>query len=101
MGFNHRQAWFTNLARLIGLPMLTLNLTLRLFRPTLDSSKAGRVLSSKLALAVLYVLAVPTFWSVRNVVMRLRRAREAKRLGGFAIPHVRGRLPGNIDILMR
>lgn len=102
MGFNHRQVWFTNLARFIGFPALALNLALRIAGPASgSSSKAAWLLRSKLVVGVLHVLAVPVFWSIKNVIADIMKAREAKRLGGIIIPRVKGRLPGNIDIMKR
>lgn len=102
MGHNHRQAWLTQLARFVGFPALALTLTLRLIRPTLNpSSRAGYLLGSNLVISALYVLAVPTFWSIRNVVKHALQVGEAKRMGAKMVPRVKGRWPGNIDIMIQ
>ncbi|CAE6436778.1 unnamed protein product [Rhizoctonia solani] len=94
MGYNHRLVWLTGLARFIGYPAFVLTAALRLARP-------DRFPDSKLLLGALYVLAVPTFWGFRNVVREGMREREAKRLGARTVPKVKGKWPGNIDILIK
>ncbi|KAF8749700.1 cytochrome p450 [Rhizoctonia solani] len=76
------------------LPAFALTAALRLARP-------ARIPESKLLLSVLYVLAVPTFWGFRNVVRDRLREREAKRLGARVVPRVKGKWPGNIDIMLK
>ncbi|KAF8747683.1 cytochrome P450, partial [Rhizoctonia solani] len=94
MGHHHRLVWLTSLARFIGYPAFALTAALRLARP-------ARIPESKLLLSVLYVLAVPTFWGFRNVVRDRLREREAKRLGARVVPRVKGKWPGNIDIMLK
>ncbi|QRW23885.1 cytochrome P450 family protein [Rhizoctonia solani] len=94
MGHRHRLVWLTSLARFIGYPAFALTAALRLARP-------ARIPESKLLLSVLYVLAVPTFWGFRNVVRDRLREREAKRLGARVVPRVKGKWPGNIDIMLK
>ncbi|KAF8671824.1 cytochrome p450 [Rhizoctonia solani] len=94
MGHHHRLVWLTSLARFIGYPAFALTTALRLARP-------ARIPESKLLLSVLYVLAVPTFWGFRNVVRDRLREREAKRLGARVVPRVKGKWPGNIDIMLK
>ncbi|KAG8690868.1 hypothetical protein FRC09_011805 [Ceratobasidium sp. 395] len=102
MGYNYRRVWFFGLARFLGYPALASTLALRLARAGLDPSSPGIwLLDSKLFLAGLYILAVPAFWSVRNVIKNARREREAKQMGAKTVPWVKGKWPGNVDIMMR
>ncbi|KAH7332564.1 cytochrome P450 monooxygenase pc-3 [Rhizoctonia solani] len=94
MGYSHRLAWLTGLARFIGYPALVLTAALRLARP-------DRLPNSRLLLGALYVLAVPAFWGFRNVVREGMRQREAKRLGARTVPKVKGKWPGNIDLMIK
>ncbi|CEL62808.1 Cytochrome P450 52A1 OS=Candida tropicalis GN=CYP52A1 PE=1 SV=3 [Rhizoctonia solani AG-1 IB] len=91
---NHRLIWLTSLARFIGYPAFALTAALRLAHP-------ARLPDSKFLLGALYVFAVPAFWGVRNVVRDALREREAKRLGARVIPRVKGKWPGNIDIMIK
>ncbi|KAF8598665.1 cytochrome P450 monooxygenase CYP63 [Ceratobasidium sp. AG-I] len=102
MGYNHRRVWLLAVARFIGFPAFTLNVLLHIARLNLESSHIlVSILNSKIAQAGLYVLAVPTFWSIRNVFRTMLRKREADRMGARMIPCVKGKWPGNIDILFR
>jgi hypothetical protein len=65
------------------------------------SSAVVALLEYKAVVIGLYVLAIPTFWSVRNVLKTMGREREAKRMGARTVPWVRGKWPGNVDIMLR
>ncbi|KAG8736136.1 hypothetical protein FRC10_009658 [Ceratobasidium sp. 414] len=102
MGYNHRQVWLLGFARFLGFPALTLTGLSRIARVGLGpSSTAASLLDSKLFAAGLYVLAVPAFWSVWNVIKNAGREREAKRLGARTVPVVKGKWPGNVDLMLR
>ncbi|KDN35004.1 hypothetical protein RSAG8_11947, partial [Rhizoctonia solani AG-8 WAC10335] len=94
MGHNHRLVWLTSLARFIGYPACVLTAALRLAGPK-------RLVDSSLLLGALYVISVPIFWGFRNTIRDVMRAREAKRLGARIVPKVKGKWPGNIDLLIK
>ncbi|KAJ1300310.1 hypothetical protein OPQ81_005132 [Rhizoctonia solani] len=94
MGHNHRLVWITSFARFIGYPAFILTAALRLFHP-------DRVPTSKILLGPLYILSIPIFWSLRNVIRDTLREREAKRLGARVVPKVKGKWPGNVDVMLR
>ncbi|CAE6433878.1 unnamed protein product, partial [Rhizoctonia solani] len=94
MGYNHRLVWLTSLARFIGYPACVLTAALRLAGPK-------RLVDSSLLLGALYVISVPIFWGFRNTIRDVMRAREAKRLGARIVPKVKGKWPGNIDLLIK
>ncbi|CAE6540278.1 unnamed protein product [Rhizoctonia solani] len=71
-----------------------LAITLRLAFPDL-------LASSRLLLGALYVISVPLFWGFRNAVRDVMRNREAKRLGARVVPKVKGKWPGNIDLMVK
>ncbi|KAF8314507.1 cytochrome P450 [Clavulina sp. PMI_390] len=72
-------------------PFLLAALVSRLLLP-LDSVKIFRVL--------LYLLATPTYWTVRIKYGDWANRREAKKLGAVMAPEVHGKWPGNLDTLM-
>ncbi|CAE6503085.1 unnamed protein product [Rhizoctonia solani] len=90
MGHNHRLVWLTSFARFIGYPAFLLTAVLHLVPFT----------NSRILLGILYILAIPTFWGCRNVARDVMREREARRLGARIIPRVKGKWPGNIDIMV-
>ncbi|KDN35015.1 hypothetical protein RSAG8_11958, partial [Rhizoctonia solani AG-8 WAC10335] len=94
MTYHHRQALFTSLTRFIGVPFLLTYLGLR-FSQVQSTSWLHSVL-----FGTLYVLSVPLFWSIRNVLHLHLQDREARRLGARPIPRIKGKWPGNIDVLV-
>lgn len=102
MGYNHRQVWLLAVARFIAFPAITLNAALHVARLNLDPSSAVlSIIELKTVRAGLYVLAVPAFWSIRNVFRTMARKREADRMGAQMVPCVKGKWPGNIDIMLK
>ena len=47
------------------------------------------------------VLAIVAWNSVRNIIYDIQQRRNARRLGAKQVPRIRGKWPGNIDILLR
>jgi hypothetical protein len=94
MTFHHRRALFISLARFIGLPALLVHLGLR-FAKFQSTSWLHTIL-----VGTLYVLSVPLFWSIRNCVRLRLQDREARRRGARPIPRIKGKWPGNIDVLV-
>ena len=102
VGFNHRQVWLLGFARFLGYPAIALASALRIAQTGLDPAlPIIRLLDSKLVIAGLYVLSIPAFWSVRNVIKNISREREAKKMGARTVPWVKGKWPGNVDIMLR
>ncbi|CAE7113403.1 unnamed protein product [Rhizoctonia solani] len=91
MGHNHRLVWLTSLARFIGYPAFVLTAALRLV-----DVHPGSIL-----LCGLYVIVIPIFWGFRNTVRDASRARTANRLGARIVPRVKGKWPGNIDLMIK
>ncbi|QRV82919.1 cytochrome P450 family protein [Ceratobasidium sp. AG-Ba] len=90
MGHNHRQVWFLHLARFLGYPALTLAAGLKIAQTGVDpSSTIAHLLNSKIGIAGLYIIAIPGFWSVRNVVRNVLTKREANKLGAKMVPEPR------------
>lgn len=50
---------------------------------------------------LLYGLAVPVYWIIRVQYDNYDRKREATRLGAVLVPEVKGKWPGNLDLLFR
>lgn len=48
-----------------------------------------------------YLIAIVFFGFIRNVLYDIRQAREAQRLNAKPIPRIKGKWPGNIDVLFR
>ncbi|QRV82734.1 cytochrome P450 family protein [Ceratobasidium sp. AG-Ba] len=94
MTFHHRRALITTLARFIGLPTTLIYAALKL------SQFHSATWLQYIFVGFLYVLSVPVFWSVRNVVHLWWQDREARRLGARPIPRIQGKWPGNIDVLI-
>jgi len=94
MTFHHRRALLFNLARFVGLPVLLTHLILR-FAGFCSTSWLHTV-----AVGIVYITSVPLFWSVRNVVTMRLQDREARRLGARPIPRIKGKWPGNVDVLV-
>ena len=51
--------------------------------------------------ALIYALATPLYWTVAIRYDNNVRKREAARLGAVLAPEVKGKWPGNIDVLFR
>lgn len=49
--------------------------------------------------SIVYLLAVPACWTIRIKVERLENKRHAKRLGAVLVPEVKGKWPGNVDLI--
>ncbi|CEL62811.1 Cytochrome P450 52E2 OS=Candida apicola GN=CYP52E2 PE=3 SV=1 [Rhizoctonia solani AG-1 IB] len=94
MTYHHRQAFFTSLVRFFGIPILLTYLVLRL------SQCQSTSWPQSLLFGILYILSVPLFWSVRNIIRLRLQDREARRLGARPIPRIKGKWPGNIDVLV-
>ncbi|KAG9087188.1 hypothetical protein FRC06_002688, partial [Ceratobasidium sp. 370] len=94
MTFNHRRALLTSLARFIGLPVTLVYVGFG-FSKFHSTSWLHTIL-----VGILYIFSVPLFWSVRNVVRLRLQDREARRLGARPIPRIKGKWPGNIDVLV-
>lgn len=94
MTYHHRRALFTSLARFIGIPVLLAHLGLRLARFHSTSWL------HTLLVAAVYTLSVPLLWSIRNVINLRLQDREAQRHGARPIPRIKGKWPGNIDVLV-
>lgn len=61
----------------------------------------SRIELHPLAKAALYIAAVPLIAALRIALADYRDAREAHRRGAALVPRVKGRLPGNIDVMAR
>jgi ABC-type Fe3+-siderophore transport system permease subunit len=80
--------------RFFGIPILLTYLVLRL------SQCQSTSWPQSLLFGILYILSVPLFWSVRNIIRLRLQDREARRLGARPIPRIKGKWPGNIDVLV-
>lgn len=60
---------------------------------------APPILSSTLMLCLAYLLSIPSYFALGQVLRVVSEAREARRLGAIRVPIARGSFPGNIDIV--
>ena len=88
---NYRVAFIINVLRFFGPPFV---LAFALSHFTLHPLR-------QLHAALLYAALIPAYWTVKiNYDTQVKKA-DAKRHGAVLAPQVRGRWPGNLDIVIR
>lgn len=71
--------------------------------PSLILSELCRRTNVRLGFLALpaHFLAIILWGCIRNVYYDINQVREAKRMGAKPVPRIKGKWPGNIDVLLR
>lgn len=85
---NYRIVFFLDLASFLAPPLLIATLIQRLLLPNVGSF-------------LLLAITIPFYWTAKIQYGQWYIRREAARLGAVLAPEVKGRWPGNIDVLLR
>ena len=86
---------------------LVINTILPIFiLPPLSVAICLRLFSAHLANAdptvktIIYLFSIPLFLSIRIQIRKWKETREARRMGARQIPRLKGKWPGNLDIMI-
>lgn len=88
---NYRGVLLWQCGHFFGPPLALAHLTVTALRARAELHPVVR--------AALYAIAVPLVAALRNLLSDYRDRREARKRGAKLVPRVKGRLPGNIDVM--
>ena len=86
---NYRLVMLKTIAMFIGRPLLLAGMTWALFLPQV----------SKYYFSLIYIIAVPTYWTLEVQYKRFLQKRDAISRGAICAPEINGKWLGNIDLI--
>ncbi|KAF8332799.1 uncharacterized protein EI90DRAFT_707231 [Cantharellus anzutake] len=89
---NYRVDIIVDLVRLFGPPILIFSAVVSFIVPR-------TVLAANFSRPLLYVLISVLYWTAKVQITQWRYRQEAKKLGAVCFPKLRGKWPGNLDII--
>ncbi|KAF8332801.1 cytochrome P450 monooxygenase CYP63 [Cantharellus anzutake] len=89
---NYRVDLIVDLVRLFGPPIL-------IFLAVVSFVVPRAVLVANFSRPLLYVLISVLYWTAKVQITQWRYRQEAKKLGAVCFPKLRGKWPGNLDII--